>query len=42
LQGVRRLDRPAFSFQGHPEASPGPHDIGGLFDCFIKDIRNAK
>jgi carbamoyl-phosphate synthase small subunit len=42
LQGVRRLDKPAFSFQGHPEASPGPHDIGGLFDCFIRDIRNSK
>jgi len=40
LQGVRRLDQPAFSFQGHPEASPGPHDIGSLFDCFIKDIKN--
>ncbi len=42
LQGVRRLDKYAFSFQGHPEASPGPHDIGGLFDCFIKDIRNSR
>ena len=40
LQGVRCLDQPAFSFQGHPEASPGPHDIGSLFDCFIKDIKN--
>ncbi len=36
LQGVERLDRPAFSFQGHPEASPGPHDIGPLFDRFTK------
>jgi len=35
LQGVRRTDVPAFSFQGHPEASPGPHDIVGLFDQFI-------
>ena len=35
LQGIRRLDRPAFGFQGHPEASPGPHDAGGLFDQFI-------
>ena len=34
LQGVARTDRPAFSFQGHPEASPGPHDIGYLFDRF--------
>ncbi len=35
LQGLARTDRPAFSFQGHPEASPGPHDIGGLFDRFV-------
>jgi len=35
LQGMARTDRPAFSFQGHPEASPGPHDIGDLFDRFI-------
>ena len=35
LQGVRRTDIPAFSFQGHPEASPGPHDVAGLFDEFI-------
>jgi carbamoyl-phosphate synthase small subunit len=35
LQGFRRTDRPAFCFQGHPEASPGPKDIGGLFDRFI-------
>lgn len=35
LQGMERTDRPAFSFQGHPEASPGPHDIGTLFDRFI-------
>jgi carbamoyl-phosphate synthase small subunit len=34
LQGIELTDRPAFSFQGHPEASPGPHDIGGLFDHF--------
>ena len=36
LQGFRRTDRPAFCFQGHPEASPGPHDIQYLFDRFIK------
>ena len=36
LQGVARTDRPAFSFQGHPEASPGPHDVAYLFDRFIK------
>jgi carbamoyl-phosphate synthase small subunit len=36
LQGLARTDRPAFCFQGHPEASPGPHDIGYLFDRFAK------
>ncbi len=36
LQGIARTDRPAFSFQGHPEASPGPHDIRYLFDRFVK------
>lgn len=36
LQGVHRTDRPAFSFQGHPEASPGPHDAASLFDHFIE------
>ncbi|MGQ0709888.1 MAG: glutamine-hydrolyzing carbamoyl-phosphate synthase small subunit [Rhodoferax sp.] len=35
LQGLERTDRPAFCFQGHPEASPGPQDIGTLFDRFI-------
>ena len=35
LQGFARTDRPAFCFQGHPEASPGPHDIGYLFDRFV-------
>jgi carbamoyl-phosphate synthase small subunit len=35
LQGIERLDCPAFSFQGHPEASPGPHDVGPLFKRFI-------
>jgi carbamoyl-phosphate synthase small subunit len=35
LQGMAWLDRPAFCFQGHPEASPGPHDVGYLFDRFI-------
>ena len=34
-QGIARTDQPAFSFQGHPEASPGPHDIGPLFDRFV-------
>lgn len=36
LQGIRLRDKPAFSFQGHPEASPGPQDIGPLFDQFIQ------
>ena len=36
LQGLARTDRPAFCFQGHPEASPGPHDIGYLFDRFVR------
>ena len=36
LQGIERLDKPAFGFQGHPEASPGPHDVSPLFDKFIK------
>jgi carbamoyl-phosphate synthase small subunit len=39
LQGVARTDCPAFSFQGHPEASPGPHDVAPLFDHFIELIR---
>jgi len=34
LQGIKRTDTPAFSFQGHPEASPGPHDVGHLFSAF--------
>lgn len=38
LQGIARTDRPAFSFQGHPEASPGPHDLGLLFDRFVAAI----
>lgn len=35
LQGIHRTDKPAFSFQGHPEAAPGPHDADALFDHFI-------
>jgi carbamoyl-phosphate synthase small subunit len=35
LQGVAHTERPAFSFQGHPEASPGPHDLRPLFEHFI-------
>lgn len=38
VQGVRRSDAKAFGFQGHPEASPGPHDIISLFDQFIADM----
>jgi len=43
LQGLARTDRPAFCFQGHPEASPGPHDIDYLFDRFVSlmEDRNA-
>lgn len=43
LQGIERIDVPAFGFQGHPEASPGPSDVGYLFDKFIKmiDIRKV-
>jgi carbamoyl-phosphate synthase small subunit len=37
-QGIRLVDAPAFSFQGHPEASPGPHDVCGLFDQFIQSM----
>ena len=42
LQGMARTDRPAFCFQGHPEASPGPHDIGYLFDRFAKLMEERK
>ncbi|MHB1216158.1 MAG: glutamine-hydrolyzing carbamoyl-phosphate synthase small subunit [Thiobacillus sp.] len=38
LQGIARTDAPAFSFQGHPEASPGPHDVSYLFDRFIQTM----
>ena len=41
-QGIHRTDKPAFSFQGHPEASPGPHDCAPLFDHFIHLIEQAK
>ena len=40
LQGIHRTDKPAFSFQGHPEASPGPHDAASLFDHFFELIRS--
>jgi len=42
LQGVQRTDCPAFGFQGHPEASPGPHDVAPLFDHFIDLIEQHK
>lgn len=42
LQGIARTDAPAFSFQGHPEASPGPHDVGYLFDRFVAMIEEHR
>jgi carbamoyl-phosphate synthase small subunit len=42
LQGLARTDRPAFCFQGHPEASPGPHDIAYLFDRFVASMQARK
>nr|WP_315467341.1 glutamine-hydrolyzing carbamoyl-phosphate synthase small subunit [uncultured Undibacterium sp.] len=42
LQGFARTDKPAFCFQGHPEASPGPHDIAYLFDRFTSLMKTAK
>jgi carbamoyl-phosphate synthase small subunit len=41
IQGLARTDRPAFCFQGHPEASPGPHDVGHLFDRFVSLMERA-
>lgn len=38
LQGIERIDKAAFSFQGHPEASPGPHDVSPLFDRFVASM----
>ena len=42
LQGIEFSDQPVFSFQGHPEASPGPHDLLPLFDRFIHDMEERK
>ena len=42
LQGLAHVDKPAFCFQGHPEASPGPHDIGYLFDRFVGLMQTAQ
>jgi carbamoyl-phosphate synthase small subunit len=41
LQGFALTDRPAFCFQGHPEASPGPHDVDYLFDRFVKSMEQS-
>ncbi|GAB3725838.1 glutamine-hydrolyzing carbamoyl-phosphate synthase small subunit [Luteimonas pelagia] len=41
-QGIALTDAPAFSFQGHPEASPGPHDVAPLFDRFLESMRTAR
>ena len=40
-QGIELTDAPAFSFQGHPEASPGPHDVAPLFDRFVASMSNT-
>jgi carbamoyl-phosphate synthase small subunit len=42
VQGLARTDRPAFCFQGHPEASPGPHDVSPLFDKFIEMMKERQ
>jgi carbamoyl-phosphate synthase small subunit len=42
LQGIALTDKPAFSFQGHPEASPGPHDLLPLFERFIRDMASQR
>ena len=42
LQGIALTDAPAYSFQGHPEASPGPHDVSPLFDRFVTMMEQAK
>jgi carbamoyl-phosphate synthase small subunit len=42
LQGIERTDKAAFSFQGHPEASPGPHDVAPLFDRFIETMAKRR
>ncbi len=42
LQGIERTDCPAFSFQGHPEASPGPHDVSPLFDRFVAMMKERR
>lgn len=42
VQGIKRTDKPAYGFQGHPEASPGPHDVAPLFDHFISLMQAAR
>ena len=42
LQGIRCTNAPAFGFQGHPEASPGPHDVASLFDQFVEMMENHR
>ena len=42
LQGITRTDKPAFSFQGHPEASPGPTEMSYLFDRFVESMKKHK
>ena len=42
LQGVHHTEKPAFAFQGHPEASPGPHDVGSLFDHFVELMKQSQ
>lgn len=42
LQGIERTDKSAFSFQGHPEASPGPSDVASLFSRFINEMARRR
>ena len=42
LQGIKHRDKPAFGFQGHPEASPGPHDLEGIFTEFTRLMINVQ
>ena len=42
IQGIKLLNAPAFSFQGHPEASPGPHDIQALFERFVVQMTSPE
>tara|TARA_B110000196_G_scaffold243097_1_gene211691 strand:- start:1180 stop:1545 length:366 start_codon:yes stop_codon:yes gene_type:complete len=42
VQGIELLSRPAFSFQGHPEASPGPQDMSALFDRFVTSMHSSR